>query len=221
MQENSLWESICTDAGRSPSDVGADRFPQTVFLHTLPLGASSPSRAALGYSQSSRWEAPLEREEAPLLHRIRGPFSTWWQVKDSNLRSFRDGFTDHRLQTRDQPKRLTRQHLRGVFPADSRRQPTSAVANRTRNRLPSRRLLTGQSGLLVRNQVPAWPSFVPEIVSTDLVATAVSLNNSMVNVAPRTVGPALAGVLIVSLGSAPASSSTRGRSYRSSSRVPL
>src|SRR5665811_1755161 len=36
------------------------------------LGASSPSRAAIGYSQSSRWEAPLEREEAPLLHRIRG-----------------------------------------------------------------------------------------------------------------------------------------------------
>jgi len=51
------------------------------------------------------------------------------------------------------------------------------------------------------------------------VSTAVSLNSSMVNAA-RTVGPALAGVLIVSLGSAPASSSTRGRSYRSSSRLP-
>src|SRR5665648_710711 len=36
------------------------------------IGASSPSRTRLGHSQASRWEAPLEREEAPLLHRIRG-----------------------------------------------------------------------------------------------------------------------------------------------------
>jgi hypothetical protein len=82
--------------------------------------------------------------------------NTWWQVKDSNLRSFRDGFTDHRLQASDQRQCLSPSKLPGVFPADSRRQPTSAVANRTRNRLSSRRLFTGQTGLLVRNQVPAW-----------------------------------------------------------------
>ena len=29
------------------------------------------------------------------------PLSTWWQVKDSNLRSFRDGFTDRLPQDRD------------------------------------------------------------------------------------------------------------------------
>ena len=51
--------------------------------------------------------------------------------------------------------RVQRQYLRGVFQADSRRQPTSAVANRTRKRLLSRRLLTGQTALLVTNQVPA------------------------------------------------------------------
>jgi len=46
---------------------------------------------------------------------------------------------------------------------------------------------------------PARQAFVPEIVGTDLVANAVSLNSSMVNAA-RAVGPALAGVLIVSVG---------------------
>ena len=55
-------------------------------------------------------------EEAPLLHRIRGPLSTWWQVKDSNLRSFRDGFTVPRLQDRDQRKRLTRNNFRAYSP---------------------------------------------------------------------------------------------------------
>ena len=43
-------------------------------------------------------------------------------------------------------------------------------------------------------------------MGTDLAATAISLNSSIINVA-RTVGPALAGVLILSLGSAPGSSS--------------
>src|SRR5664279_6597123 len=68
---------------------------------------------------------------------------TWWQVKDSNLRSFRDGTTDYRLRTRDQPIRLTRKQIPGVFTEESRREPTSPVANLTRHRLPSPRLLTG------------------------------------------------------------------------------
>src|ERR1039458_51712 len=84
----------------------------------------------------------MKRASEPRFRRSEALSHTWWQVKDSNLRSFRDGSTDHRLQTRDQPKRLTRKQLTGVFQADSRRQPTTAVANRTRHRLPSRRLLT-------------------------------------------------------------------------------
>src|ERR1039458_4458215 len=51
--------------------------------------------------------------------------STWWQVKDSNLRSFRDGSTDHRPHARDQRQCLSPDKLPGVFPTDSRRQPTS------------------------------------------------------------------------------------------------
>ena len=95
-----------------------------------------------------------EKGLRPRFRRSEALSHTWWQVKDSNLRSFRDGFTDHRRQARDQRQCLSPTKLPGVFPTDSRRQPTSAVANRTRNRLPSRRLLTGQTGLLVRNQVP-------------------------------------------------------------------
>src|SRR5664280_502995 len=51
---------------------------------------------------------------------------TWWQVKDSNLRSFRDGFTDHGRQARDQRKRPFHRQLTCVFPTDIRRQPTAA-----------------------------------------------------------------------------------------------
>jgi hypothetical protein len=54
-------------------------------------------------------------------------------------------------------------------------------------------------GLATSVDNPARQSFVPQIVGTDLVANAVSLNSSMVNAA-RAAGPALAGVLIVSVG---------------------
>ena len=49
-----------------------------------------------------------------------GPFSTLWQVKDSNLRSFRDGFTDQRRQACDQRQCLSPRQLPCVFPTDSR-----------------------------------------------------------------------------------------------------
>jgi len=71
------------------------------------------------------------RTSEPRFRRSEALSSTWWQVKDSNLRSFRDGFTDHRLRTRDQHQRLSPDKLPGVFPTDSRRQPTTAVVNRT------------------------------------------------------------------------------------------
>ncbi|HZY01585.1 MAG TPA: MFS transporter [Dermatophilaceae bacterium] len=60
-------------------------------------------------------------------------------------------------------------------------------------------VIAGAMGLANCVDNPARQSFVPEIVGTDLVANAVSLNSSMVNAA-RAVGPALAGVLIVSVG---------------------
>src|SRR5450631_60052 len=72
----------------------------------------------------------IERPQ-PAFPQARGPFSTWWQVKDSNLRSFRDGFTDHRSHARDQQQCLSPDKLPGVFPTGSRRQPTTTVASRT------------------------------------------------------------------------------------------
>jgi hypothetical protein len=67
----------------------------------------------------------------PRFRRSEALSRTSWQVKDSNLRSFRDGFTDHRLHARDQRQCLSPHKLPGVFPTDSRRQPTTAVASRT------------------------------------------------------------------------------------------
>ena len=60
-------------------------------------------------------------------------------------------------------------------------------------------VIAGALGLVNCVDNPARQSFVPEIVGHELVANAVSLNSSMVNAA-RAVGPALAGVLIVSVG---------------------
>ena len=54
-------------------------------------------------------------------------------------------------------------------------------------------------GLVNSVDNPARQSFVPEIVGKDLVSNAVSLNSAMVNAA-RAVGPATAGVLIVTVG---------------------
>ena len=55
-----------------------------------------------------------------------GPFSTWWQVKDSNLRSFRDGFIVHERQAGEQRQWLSTNTLPCVFPTDSRPHPTTA-----------------------------------------------------------------------------------------------
>jgi hypothetical protein len=89
---------------------------------------------SLGPPKRRRFDTPIgytKRASEPRFRRSEALSRTWWQVKDSNLRSFRDGFTDHRLQACDQPKRLISKQLPGVFPADSRRQPMSPVDNRT------------------------------------------------------------------------------------------
>ena len=60
-------------------------------------------------------------------------------------------------------------------------------------------VIAGGLGLATCVDNPARQAFVPEIVGTDLVANVISLNSAMVNAA-RAVGPALGGVLIVSVG---------------------
>jgi hypothetical protein len=92
-----------------------------------------------GPPKRRRFDTPIgytKRASKPRFSRSEALSGTWWQVKDSNLRSFRDGFADHRLQARDQRQCSSPNRLPGVFPADSRRQPTPAVANRTPPRPP-------------------------------------------------------------------------------------
>ena len=114
--------------GAFPADVDPARLPST-FAQVTALRP----KAEMVDSSNPFWIPPPGTREGPrpAFPQVRGPLSTWWQVKDSNLRSFRDGFTDHRPQDRDQPGRLTSKQFPGVFQADGRRQPTSAVANRT------------------------------------------------------------------------------------------
>ena len=72
---------------------------------------------------------PHQVKEEGLRPRFRGSEAlsrTWWQVKDSNPRSFRDGSTVQRRQARDQRKRTVHRQLTCAFPTDTRRQPTAA-----------------------------------------------------------------------------------------------
>ena len=87
-----------------------------------------------GSPKRHRFDTPtryIMRASEPRFRSSEALSGTWWQVKDSNLRSFRDGFTDHRPHARDQRQCLSPNKLPGVFPTDSRRQPTTAVASRT------------------------------------------------------------------------------------------
>ena len=82
-----------------------------------------------------RFDTPngyTKRASEPRFRRSEALSHTWWQVKDSNLRSFRDGFTVLRLQARDQRKRLTRNNLRAYSPQaadDHRLQPDIPTGN--------------------------------------------------------------------------------------------
>jgi hypothetical protein len=68
----------------------------------------------------------IKRASEPRFRRSEAFSHTWWQVKDSNLRSFRDGFTDQRRHARDPRKRPFHRQLTCAFPTDTRRQPTAA-----------------------------------------------------------------------------------------------
>jgi len=74
-------------------------------------------------AKTGRFRYPRQVCEKDLRPRFRrsGALSrTWWQVKDSNLRSFRDGFTDQRRQACDQRQCLSANKLPCVFPTDIR-----------------------------------------------------------------------------------------------------
>jgi hypothetical protein len=93
------------------------------------------------------WPGTVDSRVEPISARPHG--STWWQVKESNLRTLRDGFTVPRLQACDQRKRLTRNNFRAYSPQTaevSRGQPDTSgpgnaptvVANEGRICLPLR-----------------------------------------------------------------------------------
>ena len=62
----------------------------------------------------------MRRGLRPRFRRSEALSRTRWQVKDSNLRSSRDGFTDHGRQRADQRKRPLPQQLTCAFPTNSR-----------------------------------------------------------------------------------------------------
>src|SRR5664280_1109188 len=74
-----------------------------------------------GSPKRHRFDTParyIMRASEPRFRSSEALSGTWWQVKDSNLRSFRDGFTDHRPRARDQRQCLSPDKLPGVFLAD-------------------------------------------------------------------------------------------------------
>jgi hypothetical protein len=109
--------------GAFPADVDPARLPST-FAQVTALRP----KAEMVDSSNPFWIPPPGTREGPrpAFPQVRGPLSTWWQVKDSNLRSFRDGFTVPSLQACDQQHWPIPQQLPRLFPTDSRLPPTTA-----------------------------------------------------------------------------------------------
>lgn len=79
---------------------------------------------------------------------------------------------------------------------------------------PGRLLVLGLAiGVAAAFNLPAWQALVPDLVPREMVASAVALNSVSFNVA-RAVGPALAGLLIATVG-AEAGFGLNAISYRS------
>jgi hypothetical protein len=107
--------------GAFPADLDAANAVKRVCAGHRPATAEPDDRqkgtvldTPTGYikrasDQRLRWSEALSR--------------TRWQVKDSNLRSSRDGFTVLGRQGCDQQKCLSTRQLTGVFPTGIRRQP--------------------------------------------------------------------------------------------------
>ena len=128
------------------SDCPASTVAWTRTSHRIPCGQRrrpSAVRVCAGHSPGAEaemtdastplWIPPPGTREgpSPAFPQVRGPFSTWWQVKDSNLRSFRDGFTDQRRQACDQRECPVPPTTCVRIP---HRQPTTADYNRTPQR---------------------------------------------------------------------------------------
>src|SRR5664280_300716 len=82
-----------------------------------------------GSPKRHRFDTPtryIMRASEPRFRSSEALSGTWWLVKDSNLRSFRDGFTVHERQAGEQRQCLSTNTLPCVFPTDSRLHPTTA-----------------------------------------------------------------------------------------------
>ena len=98
--------------------------------HLLTYIARATAERHTACRKQRRLDTPtryIMRASEPRFRSSEALSGTWWQVKDSNLRSFRDGFTVHWLQGCDQRKRLARNNFRTF----SQKQPSPTGANRT------------------------------------------------------------------------------------------
>jgi hypothetical protein len=95
-------------------------FTQVTGLRPKVLRTAKRRRFDTPIGYTKRASGPRFRRSSEALSRTR------WQVKDSNLRSFRDGFTVHERQAGEQRRCLSTNTLPCVFPTDSRLHPTTA-----------------------------------------------------------------------------------------------
>ncbi len=131
--------------GAFPADVDAANAVKRVCAGHRPANAEPDdcqSRGSLdtptGYIKRAsdrrfRWSEALLR--------------TRWQVKDSNLRSSRDGFTVHGRQGCDQQKCPSTRQLPCVFPTDIRRPP-----------VPTGHFRAGSRRAHQRARARSWPA---------------------------------------------------------------
>ena len=119
--------------------------PSATRSGSMRLRRSQACDPRLGGSpKQRRFDTPTrytKRASETRFRRSEALSSTWWQVKDSNLRGFRDGFTDQRWQARDQRHAYPPTNFRAYSQqtADvNRSQPDTIQAARP---FPSRRTL--------------------------------------------------------------------------------
>ena len=118
--------------GAFPADVEPAQPGERVCAGHRPATPEPDDRQNRAVFDTPAWY--MRRGLRPRFRRSEALSRTRWQVKDSNLRSFRDGFTDHERQARDQRKRPFHRQLTCAFPTDTRRQPTTTDRSRTLRR---------------------------------------------------------------------------------------
>ena len=166
--------------------VGEGRAGQVGQQH--PVVAQVP-KAEMVASSNSFWIPPPGTREGlrPAFPHVGGLLSTWWQVKDSNLRSFRDGFTDHGRQAGDQRKCLSPRQLPCVFPTNSRRQSGPTGRYRCAARPAIVRLKIGRSVVrpVPSHHKPAGHSPDPRVSSSLRAGLLTDLLTDARSIAPR------------------------------------